>query len=70
MSKLQQFAEALSVDAALLEAYKADPRGVMLANGLTVEQVDLIMSGDLNALKAQLGDSLMQAYIMVTTPTE
>ncbi|WP_434930217.1 hypothetical protein ACRWQM_12565 [Shewanella sp. HL-SH5] len=70
MSRLQTFAESLSVDAGLLEAYKADPRGVMLANGLTTQEVDLVMSGDLNALKALLGDSLMQAYIVVSTPTE
>ncbi|UCX05411.1 hypothetical protein ACRWQL_04755 [Shewanella sp. HL-SH4] len=70
MSKLQKFAEALSVDAGLLEAYKADPRGVMLAHGLTAQEADLVMSGDLDALKALLGDSLMQSYVMVATPTE
>jgi hypothetical protein len=70
MSKLQEFAEALSVDAGLLEAYKADPRGVMFAHGLTAQEADLVMSGDLNALKAQLGDSLMQAYIVISAPTE
>ncbi|WP_434940345.1 hypothetical protein ACRWQN_07465 [Shewanella sp. HL-SH8] len=70
MSKLQKFAEALSVDAGLLEAYKADPRGVMLAHGLTAQEADLVMLGDLDALKALLGDSLMQSYVMVATPTE
>ncbi|WP_434928652.1 hypothetical protein [Shewanella sp. HL-SH2] len=70
MSTLQDFAEALSVDAGLLEAYKADPRGVMLAHGLTAQEADLVMSGDLDALKAILGDSLMQSYVMVATPTE
>lgn len=70
MSKIQKFAESLSVDARLLEAYKADPRGVMLANGLTAQEADLVMSGDLNALKALLGDSLMQAYIVISAPTE
>lgn len=70
MSKLQKFAEALSVDAGLLEAYKVDPREVMLKNDLTAQEADLVMSGDVNALKTQLGDSLMQAYIMITTPTE
>ncbi|MCT7943152.1 MULTISPECIES: hypothetical protein [Shewanella] len=70
MSKLQQFAQALSADAGLLEAYKADPKGVMLANGLTKQEVELVLSGDIGGLKALLGDSLMQAYVVIATPTE
>ena len=70
MSQLQHFAQLLSTDAALLEAYKADPKGVMLANGLTKQEIELVLSGDIDGLKALLGDSLMQAYFVIATPTE
>jgi hypothetical protein len=65
MSNLNQFAQKLSADAALLEAYKKDPQGVMQANGLTAEEITLVMSGDLARLKAYVGDSTFQSFVLV-----
>ena len=39
MSNLSQFFTQLGTDAALLEAYLQDPRGVMQANGITDEEI-------------------------------
>ena len=65
MSNLNQFAQKLSADAALLEAYKKDPQGVMQANGLTAEEITLVMSGDLARLKAYVGDATLQSFVIV-----
>ncbi|QIR13881.1 hypothetical protein [Shewanella aestuarii] len=65
MSNLNQFAQKLSADAALLEAYKKDPQGVMQANGLTAEEIKLVMAGDMAALKAHFGDDAYQSFVVV-----
>ncbi|MCL1141772.1 hypothetical protein [Shewanella gaetbuli] len=70
MSNVQKFAQALATDAALLEAYNASPEKVMLEYGLTKEEVNLILSGDMSALKKQLGDQEMKSFVVIATPSE
>ena len=52
MSKLSDFFQQLGMDAALLEAYKADPEGVMQDNGLSDEEIAAVMSGDKEQIDA------------------
>ncbi|MGZ9898984.1 hypothetical protein [Shewanella gaetbuli] len=70
MSNVQKFAQALATDAALLEAYNASPEKVMLEYGLTKEEVNMILSGDMSALKKQLGDQEMKSFVVIATPSE
>ena len=69
MSNLSQFFTQLGTDAALLEAYLQDPRGVMQANGITDEEIAAVMSG-YKALICQLaGDEDMQMFQIVSSPS-
>lgn len=71
MSKLSDFFQELGSDAALLEAYKADPKGVMKANGLTDEEIQAVLSGDKAQLDSLSGDtSEVQSYLIITNPDD
>ncbi|QDF75979.1 MULTISPECIES: hypothetical protein [Shewanella] len=71
MSKLSDFFQKLGSDAALLEAYKADPEGVMQDNGLSDEEIAAVMSGDKEQIDSLSGDSSdTQAYLIVTNPDD
>ncbi|MCG9720651.1 hypothetical protein [Shewanella sp. Isolate7] len=71
MSKLSDFFQKLGSDAALLEAYKADPKGVMKANGLTDEEIQAVLSGDKAQLDSLSGDtSEVQSYLLITNPDD
>ncbi|MFV7770927.1 hypothetical protein [Shewanella marisflavi] len=71
MSKLSDFFQILGSDAALLEAYKADPEGVMQDYGLSDEEIAAVMSGDKEQIDSLSGDSSdTQAYLIVTNPDD
>ncbi|ASJ97442.1 hypothetical protein [Shewanella marisflavi] len=71
MSKLSDFFQKLGSDAALLEAYKADPEGVMQNYGLSDEEIAAVMSGDKEQIDSLSGDSSdTQAYLIVTNPDD
>ncbi|MCL1040789.1 hypothetical protein ACNPKB_10865 [Shewanella marisflavi] len=71
MSKLSDFFQKLGSDAALLEAYKADPEGVMQDYGLSDEEIAAVMSGDKEQIDSLSGDSSdTQAYLIVTNPDD
>lgn len=68
MSNLSQFFTQLGTDAALLEAYQQDPRGVMKANAITDEEIAAVMSGDKALIRQLAGDDEMQMFQIITTP--
>lgn len=68
MSNLSQFFIQLGTDAALLEAYQQDPRGVMKANGITDVEIAAVMSGDKALIRQLAGDDEMQMFQIITTP--
>ncbi|MCL1112486.1 MULTISPECIES: hypothetical protein [Shewanella] len=69
MSNLSQFFTQLGTDAALLEAYLQDPRGVMQANGITDEEIAAVMSGDKALIRQLAGDEDMQMFQIVSSPS-
>lgn len=64
MATLNEFLKKLGEDAALLEAYKKDPQGVMRANGLSEDEIKAVMSGDKSQLKS-LGGEEYQTIVVV-----
>ncbi|QYK02461.1 hypothetical protein [Shewanella psychrotolerans] len=71
MSKLSDFFEKLGSDAVLMEAYKQDPEGVMKANGLNEQEIQAVMSGDMDKLKLLSGDTTdAKAYLLITNPND
>ena len=70
MSNINTFFTKLGTDAALLEAYKLDPRGVMKANGLTKEEIEAVMSGDKARVSQLSDDKEMAMYMVVLNLTE
>lgn len=65
MATLNEFLKKLGEDAALLDAYKKDPQGVMRANGLSDDEIQAVMSGDKSQLKSLGGEEEFQTYIVV-----
>ncbi|QYJ85120.1 hypothetical protein K0I73_12920 [Shewanella mesophila] len=71
MSTLSDFFEKLGSDAALMEAYKKDPEGVMKASGLNEQEIQAVMSGDMEELKLLSGDMTnAKAYLLITNPND
>jgi hypothetical protein len=70
MSNISTFFTKLGTNAALLEAYKRDPRGVMKSNGLTEEEIEAVISGDKTRISQLSGDKEMAMYLIVLNPTE
>ena len=71
MSKLNDFFEKLGSDAALMEAYKKDPEGVLKANGLNEEEIQAVMSSDMDKLKLLSGDMTnARSYLLITNPND
>ncbi|MFB2652105.1 hypothetical protein [Shewanella seohaensis] len=65
MSALSDFFTQLGQDAQLLEDYKQNPEAVMRAHGLTDEEINAVMTGDMEKLKALSGDQDYQAFLLV-----
>lgn len=71
MATINDFFERLGSDAALLEAYQRDPKGVMRANGLDDEAIDAIMSGDKARIDRLIGPSKQSVvYQIVYAPKD
>ena len=71
MSKLNDFFEKLGSDAALMEAYKKDPEGVLKANGLNEEEIQAVISSDMDKLKLLSGDMTnARSYLLITNPND
>ncbi|ABI39842.1 conserved hypothetical protein [Shewanella sp. MR-4] len=65
MSALSDFFTQLGQDAQLMEDYKQDPEAVMRAHGLTDEEINAVMTGDMEKLKTLSGDQDFQAFLLV-----
>ncbi|AZQ11248.1 MULTISPECIES: hypothetical protein [Shewanella] len=65
MTTLNEFLKQLGEDAALLEAYKKDPEGVMRANGLSEDEIQAVMTGDKSKLRSLGGDEEYQTFVVV-----
>jgi hypothetical protein len=65
MSMLNQFLVRLGSDAKLLLAMKQQPRQVMLDNGLSQEDIQLVMSKDLVKLKDKMGGKAMLPILII-----
>jgi hypothetical protein len=65
MSMLNPFLVRLGSDAKLLMAMKHQPRQVMLANGLSQEDIQLVMSKDINMLKDKMGGKAMLPILII-----
>uniref|UniRef100_UPI0039A3F8D4 Extradiol ring-cleavage dioxygenase LigAB LigA subunit domain-containing protein n=1 Tax=Shewanella oneidensis TaxID=70863 RepID=UPI0039A3F8D4 len=66
MSGLSDFFTQLGQDAQLMEDYKQNPEAVMRAHGLTDEQINAVMTGDMEKLKTLSGDSSYQSYDVIS----
>ncbi len=64
MSQLASFMMKLGEDADLMAAYKKDPKGTMKEHGLTKEEIEAVMSGDTQKVKALSGND-SDAFIVV-----
>ncbi|MFB2643962.1 hypothetical protein ACE02D_16870 [Shewanella bicestrii] len=65
MSALSDFFTQLGQDAQLMEDYKQNPEAVMRAYGLTDEEINAVMTGDMEKLKTLSGDQDYQAFLLV-----
>ena len=65
MSALSDFFILLGQDALLMEEYLQNPETVMRANGLSDEEIDTVMSGDLEKLKSLSGDGDYKTFLLV-----
>ncbi|MCL1089094.1 hypothetical protein L2744_05620 [Shewanella profunda] len=65
MSTLSDFFTQLGQDAQLMEEYQQNPEAVMRAHGLSDEEIDAVMSGDLDKLKSLSGDENYQTFLLV-----
>ncbi|ASK68487.1 hypothetical protein AAEH92_02325 [Shewanella xiamenensis] len=65
MSALSDFFTQLGQDAQLMEDYKQNPEAVMRAHGLTDEEINAVMTGDMEKLKTLSGDQDYQAFLLV-----
>ncbi|WKE63907.1 hypothetical protein PVT67_09355 [Gallaecimonas kandeliae] len=66
---LLDFLKQLGSDAALAEAYKRDPKGVLAKTGLSDEEKDALLAGDTEQVKLLAGsdnvnmiDSIIVTY--------
>jgi hypothetical protein len=60
-----EFLIRLGEDPDLLPRFKKDPYGVMEEAGLSDEQQELIMSGDVRRIQAQLGQEFPDAKVIL-----
>lgn len=65
MSALSDFFTQLGQDASLMEAYQLDPEAVMRAHGLSEEEIEAVMLGDMERLKSLSGDGDYQTFLLV-----
>jgi hypothetical protein len=65
MSMLKPFLVRLGSDAKLLLAMKRQPRQVMLDNGLSQEDIQLVMSQDVAKLKDKMGGKAMLPILII-----
>ncbi|AVV83180.1 hypothetical protein [Shewanella putrefaciens] len=65
MSALSDFFILLGQDALLMEEYLQNPETVMRAHGLSDEEIDTVMSGDLEKLKSLSGDGDYKTFLLV-----
>ncbi|CAM4197033.1 hypothetical protein [Shewanella denitrificans] len=65
MSMLNPFLVRLGSDAKLLLAMKRQPRQVMLDNGLSQEDIQLVMSKDVNMLRDKMGGKAMLPILII-----
>lgn len=65
MSALSDFFTLLGQDASLMEEYLQNPETVMRAHGLSDEEIDAVMSGDMENLKSLGGDGDYKAFLLV-----
>ncbi|MCA1896138.1 hypothetical protein [Shewanella putrefaciens] len=65
MSALSDFFILLGQDALLMEEYLENPETVMRAHGLSDEEIDTVMSGDLEKLKSLSGDGDYKTFLLV-----
>ncbi|ABM25688.1 conserved hypothetical protein [Shewanella sp. W3-18-1] len=65
MSALSDFFILLGQDALLMEEYLQNPETVMRAHGLSDEEIDTVMSGDLEKLKSLSGDGNYKTFLLV-----
>ncbi|MDG5898410.1 hypothetical protein E2650_00520 [Shewanella xiamenensis] len=65
MFALSDFFTLLGQDAQLMEDYKQNPEAVMRAHGLTDEEINAVMTGDMEKLKTLSGDQDYQAFLLV-----
>lgn len=66
MSTLSDFFTQISQDAQLMEDYKLSPEAVMRAHGLTDEEINAVMKGDMEKIKMLSGDSRYQSYLIIS----
>ncbi|WP_394129014.1 hypothetical protein [Shewanella maritima] len=67
MSNFSDFFTQINQDSDLLESYKANPREVMEQHGLSEEQIQAVLSGDLEKIKAFDGSD-MKSFMIIHHP--
>ncbi|MGB0894505.1 MAG: hypothetical protein ACPGUD_08870 [Parashewanella sp.] len=61
---LTNFLAKLSEDTELLEAYKKDPKGEMKKFGLSDTDIEVVLSGDVNAIKQIHGSKTQDIHVL------
>lgn len=63
--KLVDFVNALDQDPTLQEEYSASPRDSLTAFGVDIQDIDLLMSGDIAKIKSRLNMSGIAAFLII-----
>ena len=66
MFTLSDFFTQLGQDAQLMEDYKQNPEAVMRAHGLIDEEINAVMSGNMEKLKTLSGYENYQSYLVIS----
>jgi len=66
--ELSSFLTRLHEDSELQKRYKQDPRGTLEQAGVSRDEIDTVLSGDLGRLRSLLGGAEMMLFMVVIAP--
>ena len=64
--KLREFAEKLATDADLLDKFRTDKAGTMTDHGLSEDDQQLVLDGNVEELKKRVGEDLVSVKPILT----
>ena len=66
--ELSSFLTRLHEDPELQQRYKSDPRGTLEEAGVSQDEIDAVLSGDLGRIKSMLGGPEQMLFMVVISP--